>query len=305
MSAPVRIAAGDLSLDLRPELGGSVSSFRLDSGPGPFDLMRPLAAPEGAAPHALHSGMFPMVPFANSIRDNAFRFDGARYSISPNMPDTRLNYHGSGWQLPWRVARHDASRVDLVLEDATVDDVYLFAARQTFALTPHTLTVELAVENRSERTMPFSCGLHPWFPRHRGAMVRFSAGWYWAEDAEGHATTLTAPEDDTDFGDWNAPPTIYQNKCFTDWNGVAEVLWPDAGILLRMRGDPLMNHLMFHVPPNGAPVFCLEPQTNAPCAFDDLERGVVNKGVHLLAPGQDLSVSCRFEVRTDLPLNQT
>lgn len=265
---------------------------------GSFNLMRPLIVPNGATAHALHSSMFPMVPFANSIRDNAFQFEGIKYCISANMPGSRLNYHGSGWQLPWHVANHGSTKVEIVLEEAAVDNVFLFTARQTFELTPSALTVELAVENRSERTLPFSCGLHPWFPRHRGALVRFSAGAYWMEDDAGHAANLAAPESAVDFSEWNAPPENYQNKCFTDWDGVAEVFWPDEEVLLQITGGPKLSHLMFHVPPTGAPIFCLEPQTNAPSAFDGLERGAVNNGVHLLAPGEELSIAVRFEVRT-------
>jgi galactose mutarotase-like enzyme len=47
--------------------------------------------------------MFPMLPFANCIRDNRFTFEG-RHEVTANMAGTRLNFHGSGWQSPWRVA---------------------------------------------------------------------------------------------------------------------------------------------------------------------------------------------------------
>ena len=57
----IALTDGDLSLELAPALGGSVALFRLDG----LDLVRPLPAD---ATHAMQSGMFPMVPFANCIR---------------------------------------------------------------------------------------------------------------------------------------------------------------------------------------------------------------------------------------------
>ena len=103
----MRLAAGKLTLDLAPELGGSVAAFEHDG----VALMRPMSPPAGTSPHALHSGMFPMLPFANSVRENGFVIDGRRYEVAPNMPGARLNYHGSAWQRPLSLSSVQISQV--------------------------------------------------------------------------------------------------------------------------------------------------------------------------------------------------
>jgi aldose 1-epimerase len=61
-----------------------------------------------------------------------------------------------------------------------------------------------------------------------------------------------------------------------------------------MTGDAVFGHLMFYADP-GLPVFCVEPQTNASCAFnraggfDDPDDGVI-----ILEPGASAGGSLRF-----------
>ncbi|MDR3473721.1 MAG: aldose 1-epimerase [Devosia sp.] len=294
--AAIVVEAGELALTLLPELGGSVGAFQLATADGPFDLMRPLTVPAGAQPAALYAGMFPMLPFANCIRDNSFVFEGKRYAVRPNMAGARLNYHGSGWQLPWTVSRSGAGFAELVLEDAVVDEAYRFSASQRFHLDPTGLSVETSVTNRADRAMPFSFGQHPWFPTHGRVLTKFDATGWWREDAAGHAERLEALDDLSDYRTWRTPPASYRNACYAGWTGRAELVWPDAGIGMVIDADPVFGHLMFHVPRGNLEVFCLEPQTNAPCAFDGLDVGRVASGVHILAPGERLAGSLRFSV---------
>ena len=294
--AEVVIGAGKLALTLLPELGGSVGAFRLATPAGAFDLMRPLTVPAGAGPAALHAGMFPMLPFANCIRDNSFAFDGKRYAVRPNLAGARLNYHGSGWQLPWAVGQAGPDFAELLLEDAVVDAAYRFSARQRFQLDPTGLSVETAVTNLADHAMPFSFGQHPWFPTHGRVLTRFDATGWWREDAAGHAERLEAIGGDTDYHASRMPPSTYRNTCFAGWPGQAELAWPDAGIGMVIEADPVFGHLMFHVPRGNLDVFCLEPQSNAPCAFDGLEDGRIAPGVHILSPGESLSGNLRYSV---------
>ena len=68
----------------------------------------------------------------------------------------------------------------------------------------------------------------------------------------------------------------YRNVCYAGWDGRADIAWPGAGVALSHDCGPCL-------PPSdasragGEPVFCLEPQTAAPCAFDGLEAGRVRR----------------------------
>jgi aldose 1-epimerase len=291
----LHLAAGELSVELVPALGGCVAGFRH----GALDLLRPLRAPAGASPHALYSGMFPMVPFANSIRDNRFGLDGQTYEVRPNMAGARLNYHGSGWQLPWAVSEHGGDFAELALDNASVDGVWRYGATQRFGLTGDALSVHTQVTNQGERAMPFSFGHHPWFPRHGQALVRFAASGIWLEDSDGHAEQLVPMPGDADYGRWREPPSHYVNTCYAGWDGHAEIMWPLLDMGLVLTGDGVFGHLMFHVPPDRPDIVCLEPQTNAPSALDGLEEGRIAPGVHILAPGESVGGNLRMTILTN------
>ncbi len=92
---------------------------------------------------AVHTAVFAMMSFANCRRgnanrrrDNRFAFDGRDWQISPNTVDTRLNFHGSDWRLPWQIGAVAASAATLPLTLTLDGDdgIWCGAARQTFAL---------------------------------------------------------------------------------------------------------------------------------------------------------------------------
>jgi aldose 1-epimerase len=291
------LRAESVSLELRPEIGGCIGAFRIDRRGRPFDLMRPFGRSAGESSDALFSGMFPMLPFANCIRDNRFTFDGRRYEVASNMAGARLNFHGSGWQSPWRVASVGEAAAVVVLDEGRVDQAYCFSATQSFGIDRAGLTVETTLTNRADRRMPFSFGQHPWFPTHGGALMRFAATGMWLSDREGQTERLVPVTAEADYATPRRPPSTYRNVCYTGWDGRAEIVWLDAGVRLSLIADPVFRHLMSHAPGN-QPVFCLEPQSNAPCAFDGLEEGRVAPGVHILEPGESVSGMLRFDVST-------
>ncbi len=292
----VRLEAGDLGLELSPETGGAVAAFRLRRGDSSFELMRPLGIAAGKPPDAVNASMFPMVPFANCVRDNCFGFGGRSFRLPPNMADARLNFHGSGWQSPWRVVSAGSRSATLELADGRVEGVYDYSASQRFELDARGFTVETAVANRGDRPMPFGFGQHPWFPTHGGALIRFEARALWLADAEGQTERLVPLAADTDYSTPRPPPARHVNTCYAGWDGQARIEWPLAGVTLSIVADPVFGHLMLHVPSDGQQVFCLEPQSNAPCAFDGLEDGRIAPGVVVLDPGASVAGAMRFAI---------
>src|SRR3569833_4558744 len=96
-SEPIALNAGDLSVGLVPEIGGSLAYFRHRG----IDLMRPLSSADLAAKNVLGVAMFPMVPYANRIAGNTFDFGGRTWRFSANNPPEQFNVHGTGWRAPW------------------------------------------------------------------------------------------------------------------------------------------------------------------------------------------------------------
>jgi aldose 1-epimerase len=291
VQARLELCRGDLRLQLAPAAGGAVAGFWRDGAKGPLALLRPL--PEGQE-DALRAGMFPMVPFANCIRDNRFTFAGRDWQVEPNMPGVRLNFHGSAWRLPWQIAMEDEDAAVMVLE--ADDGIWRYHARQDFALGDDGLEVTLSVTNRGAAAMPFGFGLHPWFPRHGRAIVRFEAEGLWQLGSEGEALALGPVPEGNSHAEAAEMARRPLNLCYDGWAGLARIDWPDTGLGVTLTADSVLGKLMVHVPTHDIETFCLEPQSNAPCGFDALARGRSAPGIHVLAPGETLSGRMSFHV---------
>jgi aldose 1-epimerase len=293
---PIMLAlrSGDLCLEIAPNIGGSIASFYLAQKHGRFDLMRPAPVKATTKPPALGTGMFPMVPYANCIRENRFTLDGMDYSVSPNMEGSRLNFHGSGWTLPWMVQNHSPSHAILALECS--DSPYSFTATQEFHLSDNALKLTTSITNNAPVRMPFGMGQHPWFPRHGDAKVRFQSDSFLACDNDGLPMHREPSKSAYDFSESREPNRKYQNRCYENWDGLAEIYWPGADVCLAIRAEKMFQHLMFHEPANDPETFCLEPQTNAPCGFDTLNDIEIGPGIHLLKPDETLSGDIEFSI---------
>lgn len=289
-SEPVLLVAGPLEVDLVPAIGGSVAAFRHRG----TDIFRPLSAADREAGNVLGVGMFPMVPYANRIAGNAFEFRGRRYRVQANNPPERFNVHGTGWHRAWTVAEQDAGGAVMALVEA--GEPWRYRAEQHVALDRDGLTVGLRLMNTGRQTMPFGFGLHPWFPRDSDVTLAFQATRFHPEGPEmvaGAPVTLLEP---LDFAAARPLPSLRLNNDFGGWSGRAVLRFPSRGVELVISADPVFGHLMIYADP-GRPFFCVEPQSNAACAFNRGDVADPQEGIVVLEPGQEVRGDVRFAVR--------
>ncbi len=282
----IELSAGDLTLGLVPAIGGSVAFFRK----GGIDLMRPLSEANHRPANVLGVAMFPMLPYANRIAGNAFDFGGQTWRFEPNNPPERFNVHGTGWHSAWQAEQQTATSVLLSLDHAEPGAPYSYHATQNFVLTADGLEVTLTLRNDGPVAMPFGFGLHPWFERDAGVELAFSASYFFMEGPEGVATERLATPPELDFARSRALPDTWRNNDYGGWNGVAEIRFPSRRLGLRFEAEPIFGHLMLYADP-ARPYFCLEPQSNAPCAFNRLGQGM---GEVILEAGQTMQGTIRF-----------
>ncbi|MBN8995281.1 MAG: aldose 1-epimerase [Rhizobiales bacterium] len=286
------IRNGRLSLGLAPEVGGSVASFRRDQ----VDLMRPLSDADRAARKVVGAAMFPMAPYANRIAGNAFTFEGEAYRFLPNNSPEKFNVHGTAWHLPWREQILAADEALLTLEHLPADGPYRYAATQRFQLDSDTLTVTTMIENRGQRRMPFGFGQHPWFIRDPDVLVQFDAKALWIEGWDNTASERIATPPEFSFATRRLPEAR-RNNCYGLWDRRVDIAWPSRGVALHIAADPVFKHLMFYADP-AQPTFCIEPQTNATCAFNLPPEDGYDLGIIVLEPGASVSGAIRFVTRS-------
>jgi len=286
----LEIRAGELSVGLVPEIGGSMAYFRR----GGIDLMRPLSAEALRSGNVLGVAMFPMLPYVNRIAGNAFTFEGRTYRFEANHPPERFNVHGTGWHMPWRVEAVTESEAVLGLACLRPDEPYSYRATQRFRLMADRLEVTTAITNRGERPMPFGFGQHPWFERNPDTILQFHAPQFWLEGPDSIATDPITTPPELDFSTGGPLPTTWRNNDYGRWSGVAQIRYPSRGVGLRIEADPVFKHLMFYADPT-QPYFCLEPQTHVVCAFNKTGQGLdADLGVIVLKPGEATQGAMNF-----------
>ena len=219
--------------------------------------------------------------------DNAFTFGGRLWRVAANNPPERLNLHGSGWQSTWAIEEVAPAQATLVLDRLAPDEAYSYTAVQRFVLTEDRLVVTITLTNCGVEVMPFGFGQHPWFERDPDVSIAFRAANFWMEGPGGIATDPIRTPLELDFSTARALPNTWRNNDYGGWSGTAEIRFPSRQLGLRIAAQPIFSHLMLYSDPT-LPYFCLEPQTNAVCAFQQNRTGIRRRPWRDRAPTRGL-----------------
>jgi aldose 1-epimerase len=216
----VRLERDSLEAIVAPSVGGGVALFRV----GGRDVMRP-APPEATDPLLLAE--FPMAPYANRIANGRFRWRGAAIALPPNFADHPHPLHGLAWRRGWRCVREGAAIARLTLDaPACVEWPWAIRVERTVRLLADGLETALALSNMDARPMPAAIGLHPYFPA-AGARLLLRARAQWLTTNDGVPTEEARTPAVASLAAGVDVAALDLDHCFADWNGVAEIVWPD------------------------------------------------------------------------------
>lgn len=246
----IELRAGSASCIIDPDDGGRIASLRTGE--------RELLSPRLPGHPAMFGGCFPMVPWAGRIRDGQFTYDGNRYQLELGLPPHAI--HGTVYTSEWRVG---------VVGDDIAEISCPTGAGWPFGGMAHH-RIELAADHirctlsltADELSMPAQIGWHPWFPKPQSADIEFAA--MYQRDEHGIPT-----------GPLVAPPTGPVDDCFVGPQGPLRLHYPDLTIEIASDCD---HWIVFSAL---ADVFCIEPQSGAPDAFN-------GPASQRLEPGQTL-----------------
>lgn len=280
-----------------PALGAGLSTYDLIVG-GRRPLFRPCRSLVEAQPFDLACNL--LVPWSNRISGGGFRFGGRFYALQPNVAGEPCPIHGDGFSSVWTVEA--SARDSATLSLSSAPGPFRYSASVTYKLESGALSVDLAVANRGAEPLPFGLGIHPWFVRRRVTHLAAEARRLVLETPEhlpaGEVEVSTCPE--WDFASPRPLPSGWINNAFRGWNGRASVLWPDHALALDIEAGPQLGVYLVYSPSAEADFFCFEPVTHSVDAHN-LPGGAEANGLRPLAPGERLSVRCRFTPRTLAP----
>ena len=278
------LAVGDLTLNLAPEIGGSIARFRK----GAQELLRP--APP-AARDAGEMASFPLVPFSNRLRGGRFDCDGRTVTLSPNLPGDKSPLHGQGWRSAWVVAKSDEAGAMLSFVHEPGEWPWRYEAWQAFALDETGLTVTLSCRNLSAERMPCGLAQHPYFPCDGETRLETGVTDVWLIDEDVLPTELVPASGK--FLPSNGPVCGRGlDHGYEGWSGEALIDW---GLGARVRMTAEAPRFQLYAPASGG-LFVAEPIENANAALNLPQEQWQAAGLALLTQGEERSLTVRFEV---------
>lgn len=276
------LTAGDLSLVLTPELGGSLLGW----SQGGVHLLRH-ADPRAVVPGTVREmGSFPLIPYSNRIALGRFRFAGTQYQLARNFGDHPHSIHGVGWQRVWQVIQvaRDAATLSL-RHRADAAWPFAFTATQQIRLTHDALLLTLTLINDHPTPSPAGLGLHPFFPR-AGATLRFVAESVWHNGPDHLPSACTPVPPEWDHCTAREVGGVALDNCFAGWTGTASMVWPER--TLTLTASEAFGHLVVYTPP-GHGFFCVEPVSH-------MNDGINRDAMRVLAPGETLAGTISFRL---------
>ena len=278
------LRAGNLQLELAPEVGGSIARFRF----GDQDLLRP-AAHGANDPGAMAS--FPLVPFSNRVRGGNFLCDGRRITLSPNLPGDPSPLHGQGWRHAWQIDAASESAAALSFLHEPGEWPWRYETRQQFALDDRGLAITLSCRNLSPERMPCALALHPYFPCDGATRLETGVTDVWLIDDQ-VLPTQRVPATGRFVPSNGAVCGRGLDHGYEGWSGEAIIDW-GRGARLRMTAP--CPRFQLYAPAAGG-LFVAEPVENANAALNLPQEDGRGAGIEMLEMGEEKSLIARLDV---------
>lgn len=246
--------------------------------------------------NAGQSAMYPLLPFANRIKDNQFMWENELINWPNHSLDDHFFLHGNGWIEEW----HNTCQTSLELEFelySSIENICTYLATINYQLVDNALLVELSITNKMNRTFPFGLGLHPFFTTLPNSEIRFNAKGLWLEDSNHLPTQFVSPvPDNFACHQLRKIPEIWINNCYAGWDGDA-VLQHHNGIKVILSSDcPILQVFKFAHQGESCPkerFICLEPQSHAVNDHNSANYGLLQ----LLEPEQTSRMWMKITVK--------
>jgi aldose 1-epimerase len=248
-------------------------------------ILRSTAA--GAGDDPFDMACFPMAPYVNRVAHGQFSFGRHAVQLARNWSQDPHPLHGQGWRARWTVEATSSSSATLSYEGGADDWPWRYRCEQSFQLLADELSVELRLENLSETAMPAMLGLHPYFSDAAQAQLQAQLPRVWLTDRAALPVKEAQTPPAWRFEPARAIDAVPLDHCFSGWDGIATLRWPDRAVTVRAAHCSCLHIYA----PAGRDFFCIEPQSAAPGA---LSRDAGEATV--LAPGGRCAIRVQFAV---------
>jgi aldose 1-epimerase len=300
VDATIRLSLGNYEACISPAAGARLTRLLWHGPASPLECVTPWHHTGEFDPRQWpKAGAFPMLPFANRLRNARFNWASKEIKTTPQR-DQPHGLHGIGHRRPWEVVQASGHALTLSLnhEQADADWPWSFAAEMRYVLTPAGLQVSISLQNTSSVTVPAALGWHPFIPLAAPATAT-------ADDAKVTASHLhdigldglsrAFPHGGKgEIRSLKLSTLTSQTIAYEGWDGQL-LIAADSKHSLRL-GSSDASCLVLHVPA-GREYICAEPVITLPGALENYSEA--QKQSHLaLAPGATRQMTCSLGVVT-------
>jgi len=286
------LSSSNLEIQLSPSVGGAISGISYLGPTGPNPILRKSRTP---LENVLDAGSFPLVPYVNRIRGGSFAFRGQEIRLSCNMAGDPSPLHGDGWLNSWKIERADAASAILTYRHDAGEWPWDYEARQEFMVGESVIDLGLTCTNRSNDPMPCGLGQHPYFPC--GPRTRINTGVTFAWTIDEHVLPIARVPA---TGRYSLSDRLIcgqdLDNGFEGWTGRVLMSDPEWPYELELS-SPQARFFQIYSPAAGG-IFVAEPVTHANAALNASETDWPELGMRILAPGEEMRLDMRLEVRT-------
>ncbi len=277
---------GAARCDLLPHLGGSIGTWSVSGQ----EMLRTASESGVAARNPYATAGFPLVPYSNRIGHGSFEWRGNLVTLARNFPPEPHAIHGVGFERPWQVQSRDRdSAVLRLMHRPDAGWPWAFDASQCITLTDDLLILEFEAVNLESQPVPLAFGFHPYFPRD-GARLTFHAQGVWQISDDGLPCEQVVPTGPFDFSKGMSVENADIDHCFTGWNGLAIIAWPDKAQALGITASRDLSSAVVYIQ-RELDAFCFEP---VPHINNALNRSDRETAMPVIAPGESFEASIRF-----------
>lgn len=281
----------DIQIQISPELGAALQQFTFKGQ----DILRPTAA---NAKTPQDQSMFLMIPYCSYIKDGHFNYFGITWHISPNQKKVPDPIHGDMWLNPCQIEQQSEDSVTLsYTHQKDTGFPFDYQAKVTYALDKNNLIITLSIHNPSDcPIMPCGMGIHPYFLHAKTAQIQFKSSHVWHHQQDPIFDRPYPTPDEWNFEKGKKLNGIF-DTAFGGWDGVALITYPDEKLQIKISAQDIFHHLTLYTP-LGTDLFCLEPISNTPDAFNLAAYGVIGTGIQSVGAHQTLTKSITFTCQT-------
>jgi aldose 1-epimerase len=276
-----------------PDAGGAIVSYDYQTNHGWIPILRPGNTFQRSGPFSL--GCNVLLPFANRISAGGFKTPHGPLELPANLVGELFPIHGNAFQEQWQIERAEEDKVSLTLQSEGPSR-FRYSAQLRYKLEEGVLSMELAVINQADETLPYGIGFHPWLAREEDSQLRFNAIGCWLEDSQHLPTEHVVPGSgsSSDFRERNRFPDGLLNNAYTGWDGIAELMRPQHGVKALVKAAEPLRCLQIYSPSVHADFVCIEPVNHTVDALNNVGKpGTVCP--QWLEKDECLSVTCSIE----------